>query len=307
MGLVGIARLARDAPSLLEKRSVEYRELPSFQILNRCDSPRVPFEWTINPYRGCEIGCRYCYARYTHEFMEFRDPWQFEKLIFAKQFDPATFRTALRKMNPREQIALGTATDPYQAAERRYFVTRKILSILNEFTGRSVGITTKSDLIARDLDLLVSIGSRNRLTVAITITTVETELARRIEPRAPRPDLRLETIRRLAAAGISVGVSCSPVMPLINDSDAQLEDVARAASEAGAKWLFARALFLTSGPRRVFFAFLAEHFPHLMADYRRGIQPDRLPERMQRIKAKYSLAGRLPEWAPPELQLSLLL
>ena len=315
-GFTGIARLAHNAPTLLAKHTAEYRQLPAFHILNRCESPRLPFEWTINPYRGCEFGCRYCYARYTHEFMEFPDPHQFESLIFAKQFHPAEFRTQLRKMDPCGRIALGTATDPYQPAERRYGITRSILEILNEFSGRLVGITTKSNLITRDLDLLRDISSRNTLMVNLTITTLDTELARKLEPLAPRPDLRIDTVRRLAAAGIPSGVFYCPVMPLINDREEQLDAVARAAAAAGARWLFANLLFLTDAPRKVFFAFLEEHFPGLAGPYRacygsrtylRGPYAERLAERLKRIRSRHGLTGRTPQWAPPETQLSLAL
>ncbi|MCP5112699.1 MAG: radical SAM protein, partial [bacterium] len=118
--LVGIARLAASGSLLEAKRRVDYRELPTRRFITRCRSDRVPFDWTINPYRGCEFGCKYCYARYTHEFMELRDPWDFETKIFAKRWNVDSFREELRKIDPRQWIAIGTATDPYQPAERRY-------------------------------------------------------------------------------------------------------------------------------------------------------------------------------------------
>src|SRR5205823_9181734 len=128
-GLVGIARLASLGSSIEEGHQVEYFTLPARSLLNRCTSRRMPFSWTINPYRGCEFGCKYCYARYTHEFMELRDPEQFERKIFAKKFDAARFREELLGLPVGENVALGTATDPYQPAERRYGITRKMLEV----------------------------------------------------------------------------------------------------------------------------------------------------------------------------------
>jgi DNA repair photolyase len=311
--LVGIARLAAAAPTLLDKRLTVYRQLPSYHLLNRCSSDRLPFEWTINPYRGCEFGCHYCYARYTHEFMELRDPRQFETTIFAKQWNPADFRAALRKLDPRERIALGTATDPYQPAERRYRLTRSILDVLAEFSGRQYGITTKGDLITRDIDILRRIAGRNTLLVNLTITTTDAGLARKLEPRAPRPDLRLAAVRRLREAGIVAGVFCAPVLPLINDGEQQLDALARAASEAEAQWLGFNILFLTEGPRKVFLEFLEREFPNLCGKYReRFMHAVYLPEsyrdtirkRMERARERHGLADRPTLDEPRDPQMS---
>src|SRR5579862_2310460 len=169
--LVGIARLAARSPILEAKRRVEYLELESHSFLTRCYSDRLPFRWMINPYRGCEFGCKYCYARYAHEFMELRDPLQFERKIFAKRFDPGQLHRELARLDQGETVALGTATDPYQPAERRYRVTRAILEVFASTAGLRLGITTKSDLIPRDLDLLTEISRRHYLGVHMTVTT----------------------------------------------------------------------------------------------------------------------------------------
>ncbi len=230
----------------------------------------MPFDWTINPYRGCEIGCKYCYARYTHEFMEMRDPLEFETRIFAKQWNPAVFRERLRKIDPWDSIALGTATDPYQPAERRYEVTRSILKVFATMPGRRLAITTKSDLVLRDVDLLVEIGRHSELSVNLTITTLDAELAGKMEPRTARPELRVEALRVLAAAGVRCGVLCCPVMPLINDREEQLDELAGAVRAAGAGWFAGNILFLTTLPRQVFFEFLKAEFPHLVGKYRQA-------------------------------------
>jgi len=267
--LVGIARLASEGESLREGHNVEYFTLPAKSLLNRCVSRRaMPFTWTINPYRGCEFGCRYCYARYTHEFMEMRDGLAFEQKIYVKQHTAGLLRHDLRRVKPGEAIALGTATDPYQPAERRYEVTRGILEEFARHRGFELGIVTKSNLIARDLELLQQVACSNQLSVHITVTTLDVDLARILEPRAPRPDLRLDAVRALREAGLRVGVSCSPVVPGITDSPKDLDAVIRAAAEAGADYVFANPLFLKPCSAAIFLPFLEQNFPHLAENYR---------------------------------------
>src|SRR3954463_15480793 len=207
--LIGIARLASPGESVRQGHEVEYFTLPVRSLLNRCVSNRaMPFTWTINPYRGCEFACKYCYARYTHEFMEMRDGLEFERKIYVKQHAAELLRQELKRVKADESIALGTATDPYQPAERRYEVTRGILEEFARHRGFELGIVTKSNLVVRDLDLLKDVAKANRLSIHITVTTLDVELARILEPRAPRPDLRLEAVRTLAEAGLRVGISC---------------------------------------------------------------------------------------------------
>jgi DNA repair photolyase len=307
--LIGIARMAADAPCLEPKRRVQYFELDARSYLARCDSTRVPFRWTINPYRGCEFGCKYCYARYTHEFMELRDPEQFERKIFAKAFDAARFREELERLPVGETVALGTATDPYQPAERRYGVTRKMLQVFAETAGLRLGITTKSDLIARDLELLKDVSRRHYVSISMTVTTLDRELARLLEPMAPRPDLRLAAVRILADAGLRVTVGCSPVMPLINDSEPSLDALAREAAAAGAGALWANVLFLKPCAYQVFLPFLEERFPALVRKYReryeraaylRGEYPQMIQERVEKIRKRHGL-DRKAERPEPEL------
>jgi len=271
--LVGIARLAAEGESLRDGHNVEYFTLPSKSLLNRCVSRRaLPFTWTINPYRGCEFACKYCYARYTHEFMEMRDGMEFEQKIYVKQHTADLLRSELRRVKPGQSIALGTATDPYQPAERRYEVTRGILAEFARHRGFELGIVTKSNLVARDIELLSRVARNNLLSVSMTITTLNVDLARILEPRAPRPDLRLDALRQLSAAGITVGVSCSPVLPGITDSPADLEAVVCAAAAAGARHIFAGPLFLKPCSAAVFLPFLDQHFPHLVENYRQRYQ-----------------------------------
>ena len=232
--LVGIARMAADGESLREGHDVEYFTLESRSVLSRVVSQRnLPFTWAINPYRGCEFACKYCYARYTHEFMELRDGIDFEQKIFVKQQAAQLLRRDLKKVKAGEQIAIGTATDPYQPAERRFEVTRAILEEVARHSGLEIGIVTKSNLVTRDAEILRRVAEKNSLFVNVTVTTVVAELARKLEPRAPRPDLRLEAVRQLNLAGVDAGVICAPVLPQITDHPRDLEALVKAA-RAGA-------------------------------------------------------------------------
>src|ERR1700680_1516726 len=299
--LIGIARLAAEGEFLREGHNVEYFTLPNRSLLNRCVSNReMPFTWTINPYRGCEFGCRYCYARYTHEFMEMGDGMEFEQKIYVKQHAAGLLRHELRRVKPDEAIALGTATDPYQPAERRYQVTRTILEEFALHRGFELGIVTKSNLIVRDLDLLKEVAKANRLSVHVTITTLDIDLARILEPRAPRPDLRLDAVRALAQAGLRVGVSCSPVVPGITDGPKDLESLIRTAAEAGADYVFANPLFLKPCSAAVFLPFLQENFPHLAENYRQRYQDraflppaygKRLSHLIAHLREKYNITS----------------
>jgi DNA repair photolyase len=228
----------------------------------------LPFRWTINPYRGCEFGCKYCYARYTHEFMELRDGSLFETRIFAKQWNAAAFRAELRKLPANETVAIGTATDPYQPAERRYNITRLMLEECERIPGLRLWITTKSNLVTRDIDVLERIAVHSQIHVNMTVTTMDAALARRTEPYAPRPELRMAAVETLRRAGIAAGVSLSPILPLINDSEGSIEAVVAAASRARAQWVWHNILFLRSCARAVFLPFLEQEFPQLVHRYR---------------------------------------
>src|ERR1700680_40800 len=298
--LVGIARLASQGETLRQGHEVEYFTLPARSLLNRCTGVRMPFTWTVNPYRGCEFACKYCYARYTHEFMEMRDGREFEQKIYVKQHTSELLRRDLKKVKSGEGIALGTATDPYQPAERRYEVTRGILEEFVRHRGFELGIVTKSNLIVRDVELLREVSRNNTLSIHITITTLDVELARILEPRAPRPDLRMDAVRQLSEAGISVGVSCSPVLPGITDSPADLEAVVRAAAAAGARHIFAGPLFLKPCSAAIFLPFLEQHFPQLVENYRhlyqdRAFLPPsygkRVAQLIARFRQKYGISS----------------
>jgi DNA repair photolyase len=305
MALVGIARLASQSELLEAKSRVQYFEIESRSILNRT-KPGMPFRWTINPYRGCEFGCKYCYARYTHEFMEMAVE-EFEEKIYAKAAAPHRLRAELARIPLEDGIALGTATDPYQPAERRFRRTRSILEVFARERGRRLGITTKSDLVARDVDLLLEIARRNVVFVNMTITTLDPKLGRLLEPRAPRPDLRLDAVRKLSQAGLVVGVFPSPVMPLITDSEPRLAAVAKAARDAGAQYFGGGPLFLMPCAQKVFLPFLEQHFPRLEPHYRAQFEKspylerdykEKLGARITRIRDQFGLSAGPTEYRP---------
>jgi DNA repair photolyase len=266
--LVGIARLAAQGEAISQGHKVDYLALENRSVLTRCNSPRMPFSWQINPYRGCEFACKYCYARYTHEFMEMRDGLDFERKIYVKKHIGWLLRQELKQVRAGQGIAIGTATDPYQPAERKFGVTRAIMEEFSRHQGLSLGMVTKSDLIVRDLDLLRAIAAKNRLRIHVTITTTDAGLARILEPRAPRPDLRFNAVQKLIAAGIHTSVNCAPVLPGITDTPKGLESVVCAAAEAGALSVAAIPLFLKPCSQKIFMPFLQENFPHLVPLYK---------------------------------------
>jgi len=305
---VGIARLAAESPLVRERAEVEYFALPCRSALNRESSGRMPFAWTINPYRGCEFGCKYCYARYTHEFMEMWDGRDFERKIYAKKEAPELLRAELRQAKDKGlPIALGTATDPYQPAEMQFEITRRMLEIFLEFEGLEFSITTKSVLILRDLDLLVRASARHRFSVHMTVTTTDERLARVLEPKAPPPARRLEAVKQLSRAGIRVGVNAMPILPGLNDSGKCLDLLAQAACQAGASFLYGNILFLTPSAMRQFMPFLQKEFPRLVKSYGKlyahsaylnGEYKSRMTKLLAELRPRYGLEGNQEEPPP---------
>jgi DNA repair photolyase len=265
-----VGRPDPDAEAVRRRAGVEYFDLQIREILNRCDSPRMPFAWTINPYRGCEFACTYCYARYTHGFFDLERWEDFERKIFVKQEAAQALERRLRKAALHGQpIAIGTATDPYQPAERHHGVTRALLEVFARVEGLQISITTKSPLIVRDLPLLVELDRRHAVSVHVTVTTTSPALARRIEQHAPDPRARLRTVRKLADEGLEVRLNCMPILPGINDGERALRPLFEAARAAGARDLAGAPLFLRPAARARFWPWLREEFPRLVPLYER--------------------------------------
>src|SRR5947208_3034882 len=246
-----------------------FEELPPFQttvtidstrkIITRNDSPDISFDRSINPYRGCEHGCIYCFARPTHAYLGLSPGIDFETKLFAKPDAPKLLERELSAADyvPRT-IAIGTNTDPYQPIERDHQVMRRILEVLDRY-GHPVGIVTKSALILRDLDLLARMAQRNLVKVALSVTTLDGKLARTMEPRASTPQRRLDTLRQLAAAGVPASVMVAPVIPALNDSE--IERILDSAAAVGVKEAGYVLLRLPLEVRDLFREWLIANFP----------------------------------------------
>lgn len=282
----------RHLAPLGEQKDIRYLGSPPKTVLNGPATTGMGF-WSINPYVGCAFGCAYCYARYAHRYVMERHavsgaiaelgnpsgttelvPWlAFERRIFVKLGAGPLVRRALRRQSVvngiREGgVVIGTATDPYQPAERRFLLTRSILEALSEHAGLGVTIITKSPLVTRDVDLLATIAKRSRLSVHVSLISVDRELARRLEPRAPTPEARLRAITRLRAAGIEVGVNVMPVLPGITDAPDAVDALVRAVAGSNASYLGACALRLRRTARDRYLPFIDAEFPQLASRYR---------------------------------------
>ncbi len=269
---------------------------------------RFGFTHTINPYRGCAFACRYCYARYTHEWLGLDGDTDFDRRIRLKQDLARTLERDLlrlkRSKNERGatvgSIAIGTATDPYQPLESEVGLTRSCLEVFAKEEGWSLEITTKSNTIVRDLDLLRLVAEKNELKIHITVTTLDRGLARILEPGAPSPRARIEAIAALTQAGLTVEPFVSPLIPGVNDSAADLEALFRELSQVGAGRVVCEAIFLRSPTKEVFIRTLEEQFPDLADSYRRRfdesaflspVEVERLRGRVDRLRRKFGLIG----------------
>jgi len=244
-------------------------ELPPFKtsvtvdatrkIIARNDSPDLSFDRSINPYRGCEHGCVYCYARPTHSYLGLSPGLDFESKLFMKPNAPELLERELSAPNYEPKIiAIGTNTDPYQPIERRYAIMRRILEVL-ERAGHPVGIVTKSALVLRDLDILARMAKRNLVKVAISVTTLDPKLARTMEPRAATPPRRLDALRQLAAAGVPASALVAPVIPALND--AEIERILEAIAATGVRHAGYVLLRLPLELRDLFREWLNENYP----------------------------------------------
>jgi DNA repair photolyase len=311
-------------PRIGEQKDIRYYSVTAKRVLNPPESTGMGF-WSINPYTGCAFGCAYCYARYAHRYAWERadtagrvdgqaeapgmPPWlAFERRIMVKHNAADALRRALRQGSERhlglvrgEAVVIGSATDPYQPAERRYRITRQILEVLAEHEGLRITIITKSPLITRDIDLLARLSRRSRLGVHLSLITLRRDLARRLEPRAPTPEARVRALGRLREAGIDTSINCMPVLPGITDNPADLEALVKRVAEAGATHVAACALRLRSAARDRYLPFIASEFPHLAERYRTAYAHSHQPsERYReglrvffaRLCKRYGIANR---------------
>jgi DNA repair photolyase len=301
---------------LSARGGVTYRELRTRSLVNRCSVDTMPFEWTVNPYRGCAMGCRYCYAAYTHEFMGLAVPESFHTLVYVKSDGEETGRALRRAVRRGERIALGTATDPYQPGEAERRVTRRVLEAVARHRGVRLGITTKGALVLRDLDLLRRIHERSRLSVHVSLISTRADLLRRLEPLAPPPEVRLEVMRRLVEGGLEVWLGLAPVLPALTDSEPDLDDLLRAVAAAGVRHAFSNVLFLRSPTREKYLRWLEAEFPRYLEAYRRAYQGrvylrgsyrERIDEVLLRLRRRHGFEEPRPwrQYEGPEVQLAL--
>lgn len=284
--------------------TVRYVESPCKSALNRVQG--MPFDWSLNPYRGCRHRCAYCYARTTHAFMGLDAGSDFDNVIFAKTNLPEVLRREVRRPGwTRPAIAIGTATDPYQPIEGRYRITRSCLAVLAD-AENPANIITKGTLVVRDIDVLQGLARRAGCGVNISLISLDESIWRAFEAGTPPPAKRLEALRRLADAGVPCGLALAPVLPRLTDSLPALEAVVRAAVENGAQWLWSGTLHFEPAVRDWFFEALQRHFPQTLPAYAHvfgaaGAEAKQryaptayssaLLKRVAELKARYGLAS----------------
>ncbi len=273
-----------DAPEALEAR---FHEIHAKSVLNRVPGgAKLPFGWTVNPYRGCLHSCSYCFARPTHEYLDLDAGRDFEKQIIVKVNAPEVLRAELRKPSWQfEHVALGTNTDPYQWVEKRYRLTRAILEVLRD-ARNPCSVLTKSPLLLRDLELFLELRAVTDFSACLSIPTLDERAWRSTEPHTPHPRKRLEAVARLNEAGIPTGVLVAPLMPGINDAPEQVAEVVDACRSAGATRVGGQALFLRGATKDVFMGHLRAQRPDLVPVYeelygRRAYLPDKEKRRVE--------------------------
>ncbi len=259
----------------------------------------LPFRWTLNPYRGCQHACTYCFARGTHEYLGYDAGRDFETRVIVKKNAPEMLRLDLARPSwRRETIAIGTGCDPYQAAELKYSLTHRLLKVLRDFANPA-SITTKSPHIIRDADVLEELSRVADITVNFSVATLDEEIWKRIEPSTSRPQKRLEAMRFLTDRGIRCGVLLAPILPGLTDEPAELERVVASAREYGASYVSDNVLYLKPGTKEWFMPFLREAYPHLSeryAKYYRGAFAPRTYTQdvhrvVERLRLKYDMVA----------------
>jgi DNA repair photolyase len=296
-----------DAPEALETRFYEVR---ARSVLNRVpERSRMPFRWTINPYRGCSHACSYCFARPTHKYLDFNAGRDFEKEIVVKVNAPEVLRAELaRKSWKHEHVALGTNTDPYQWVEGRYRLMQGIWEALRD-AANPCSVLTKSPLLLRDLPLMLQIAERASFSACLSSPTLDEKMWRASEPHTPHPRARLEAVAELNRAGIPTGVLIAPLMPGINDSPAQVEELLGLVTQAGATSISGIALHLRGEVRQVFMGWLREQRPDLVARYERlyrngAYAPQEERKRLSRLVHRRGRSHRFVQVGPDPAETS---
>lgn len=274
--MLAVGETGADIGRASATRGVRYEEVECKTVINRVKG--MAFKWSINPYKGCVHGCHYCYARRYHASIDLNAGEDFTGLILVRANAPEVLRGELaRRSWKRETVALGTATDPYQPIEGRYRITRGILEALRDYR-TPVSIVTKGTMIVRDLDVLTDLARRAGASVAMSISTLDRETWRRLEPGTAPPWQRLRAVRKLSEAGVEAGVLIAPIVPGITDTSDHLRELVKSASDHGARFVGSRVLALQGSVKDHFLGFMRSEYPSLLAEYRRlfpGANADR--------------------------------
>jgi DNA repair photolyase len=281
---------------------ITYVEQNCRSILHRIESPRLPFSWGANPYRGCLHSCIYCFARYTHSYLELDPEHEFETTIIVKKNAAMILRKELA--NPKwkkELVNLGSVCDPYQPIERKYEITREMLKEFQRYK-TPITVATKSALVTRDKDILAEMSQDAYVDVVISISSVNDKIRKMVEPRASSFQKRLEAISELRESGVIVGALLMPIMPFLNDSENEIEALFRAASESGANYVIPGILYLTGASKKRFFEFLVKHYPELVEKYKLFYKsrspPKSYRERINQLFRHYRVKYDLHKFTP---------
>ncbi len=292
--------------------NIIFEEVQCKTIINRVQAPGMGFRWTINPYRGCQHACIYCFARGSHQYLGYDAGRDFERRIVVKINAAAVLRQELKRPGwQRELIVLGTVCDPYQQAEAKYQITRQILQVLTHFA-QPVHMLTKSPLVLRDIDLWTRQAQVAETAIGFSVPTLDEEIWRKTEPGTAKPIKRLQALKRLVEAGVPCGVMLAPIIPGLSDDEAHLEGVIRAAAQHGAQFLFPNVLHLRPGTKEWFMPALREGYPHLLPRYQRFYRGSYAPQhytqevlaKVAELRNRWGL-GEPPQPRPPVGQMRL--
>ena len=291
-----------------------FEEIECKTIINKSNAPGMHFRWSINPYRGCQHACVYCFARGTHEYLGYDAGRDFESRIVVKVNAAEVLRKELSRASwRRELIVLGTACDPYQQAELKYEISRKLLQVMLEFS-QPVHMLTKSASVLRDLELWAELARATGAQIAFSIPTLDEAIWKKMEPGTAKPVRRLEAMRKLVESGVPCGVMLAPVIPGLTDDTAHIEEVVRSAAECGASFVSPNVLNLKPGTKEWFMPALREAYPHLAGKYERYYRGPYAPKdytreviaRVGEIRTKYGLdRPRVGPDSPRQLALGL--
>ena len=293
---------------------VTFEEITCKSALNRVNLPSMPhLRWSLNPYRGCQHACVYCFARGNHEFLGYDTGRDFEQRVVVKTNLPEVLRRELRRPGwKREHVTIGTACDPYQQAELKYGLTRGALQAFRDFAN-PCSLITKSPNVLRDLPVLQEISSVAECTIIFSIATLREDVWQHIEPETAKPGKRLEAVARLAESGVNTGVMLAPIIPGLTDDRENLESVVRAARDHGASFVGDNVLYLRPGTKEWFMPFLRETYPHLLPQYERFYRGSYAPRRyteevhetVQELRERWQMTPRQRPGPQPRGQLAL--